>query len=408
MTGRAWRWCDFAVRNTLRNRRRSLVTVAVAALGTAAILIAGGFALSTYESLSQMSARLSGHLVLGQPAQFDQDEDTPLQHGLDHPLDLARALRADPAVRTVLPRIQFSGLVSNGEKSTVMLGSGIDPDSEFSVKGPFLKVVAGDVLTSASTEPEVMLGEALARSLKAVPGSSLTLLAGTTDGALNAIDVRVRGVFATGTPEVDKRAVMTDVATAQRLLVTERVSTLGVFLNRMADTPAAQARLAAAHPTLAVQTWLDQAAMYKSVRALYDIIFGALGVVIGVIVVFVVGNAMAATIVERTREIGTLRTLGTAPSQLLVALSLEGVVLGGAGAMCGALFAAGVSLLLYLVPVQMPPPPGRSTGYPLVVSIDAGLYLAVTAAMVVLAMAASAWIARRTVHRPLVAALAHT
>lgn len=403
-----WRWFDFAVRNTLRNRRRSLVTVSVAALGTAAILVAGGFALSTYESLAQMSARLSGHLILGQPAQFEQDEDTPLQHGLDDPVALGKQLRADPDVRFVLPRITFSGLVSNGDKSTVMLASGIDPDSEFAVKGPFLKVVAGDVLSSGSKEAEVMLGEALAKSLKAEPGTSLTMLASTTEGALNAIDVRVKGIFATGTPEIDKRAMMTDIATAQRLLVTERVSTLGVYLNRMTDTPRAQARLTAAFPTLTVQTWLDQAAMYKSVRALYNIIFGALGTIIGVIVVFVVANAMAASIVERTREIGTLRTLGTLPSQLLRSLSFEGVVLGGCGALIGAAVAAGISVFLYLVPVQMPPPPGRSTGYPLVVSIDAGLYAAVSVAMVVLAMLASAWIARRTVNRPLVAALAHT
>jgi putative ABC transport system permease protein len=406
--GTPWRWFDFAVRNTLRNRRRSLVTVSVAALGTAAILVAGGFALSTYESLAQMSARLSGHLILGQPAQFEQDEDTPLQHGLDDPVALGQQLRADPAVRFVLPRITFSGLISNGDKSTVMLASGIDPDSEFAVKGPFLKVVAGDVLSSGTKEAEVMLGEALAKSLKAEPGTSLTMLASTTEGALNAVDVRVKGIFATGTPEIDKRAVMTDIATAQRLLVTERVSTLGVYLNRMADTPGAQARLAAAFPTLTVQTWLDQAAMYKSVRALYNIIFGALGAIIGVIVVFVVANAMAASIVERTREIGTLRTLGTMPSQLLRSLSLEGLVLGGCGALIGAAVAAGISVFLYLVPVQMPPPPGRSTGYPLVVSIDAGLYAAVAVAMVVLAMLASAWIARRTVNRPLVAALAHT
>ena len=70
-----------------------------------------------------MSARLSGHLILGQPAQFEQDEDTPLQHGLDEPGALGQQLRADPAVRFVLPRITFSGLFSNGDKSTVMLAS---------------------------------------------------------------------------------------------------------------------------------------------------------------------------------------------------------------------------------------------------------------------------------------------
>ena len=50
-------WLKFAALNTLRNRRRSAVTVTIAALGTAAILLAGGFALSTYQALAEASAR---------------------------------------------------------------------------------------------------------------------------------------------------------------------------------------------------------------------------------------------------------------------------------------------------------------------------------------------------------------
>jgi putative ABC transport system permease protein len=402
------RWLKFALQNTLRNRRRSLVTVAIAALGTAAILLAGGFALFTYQALAQSAARSTGHLIVGLPAQFTKDEDTPLQHGLDNHAALGAALLADPEVRQVLPRVAFSGLISNGDKSTVMIATGVEPDSEFAVKGPFLNLVAGDVLASGAKQAEVMLGEGLAKSLKAAPGSSLTLLASTTDGALNALDVTVKGVFSTGVPDIDKRLVYTDIATAQRLLNTTRVSTLGVFLKRMEATDAAQQRIARLNPKLTVQTWLDQAFFYRSVRALYNRIFGALGLIIGVIVVFVVTNAMAMAIIERTREIGTLRALGTLPSQLLRTLALEGMVLGGVGALVGALLALGISLLLYLVPVQMPPPPGSSRGYPLNIEIDPALYLGTVLAMVVLAMLASAWIARKTVHTPVVDALAHT
>jgi putative ABC transport system permease protein len=400
------KWLRFAWLNTLRNRRRSLVTVAIAALGTAAILLAGGFALFTYQGLAQSAARNTGHLIVGTPSQFSRDEDVPLQHGLDDVAALRSRLLADPAVRQVLPRVEFSGLVSNGEKSTVMMAAGIDPDSEFAVKGPFLQVKAGDVL-SGSSQGEVMLGEGLARSLKARPGSSLTLLASTTEGALNAMDVTVKGVFSTGIPEMDRRLVYTDLGTAQKLLVTQRVSTLGVFLRGMDDVAPAQSRIAAMHPRLAVQTWLDQASFYKSVKALYNRIFGALGLIIGVIVVFVVTNAMAMAIVERTREIGTLRAMGTLPRQLLHTLALEGMVLGGTGALVGALLSLGVSVLLLIVPVEMPPPPGRSTGYPLQIAIDAPMVGATLAAMVVLAMLASAWVARKTVNRPIVDALAH-
>ena len=65
-------------------------------------------------------------------------------------------------------------------------------------------------------------------------------------------------------------------------------------------------------------------------------------------------------------------------------------------------------LLLYVVPVQMPPPPGSSVGYPLYVNIAPSMVLATLLAMVMLAMLASAWIARKTVHMPVVQALAHT
>ena len=401
-------WLKFAIQNTLRNRRRSLVTVSIAALGTAAILLAGGFALYTYEALAQAAARSTGHLILGKTDQFTKDEDMPLQHGLDDVAALRAALLADPAVRQVLPKVEFSGLISNGDKSTVMMAAGVDPDGEFAVKGPFLTMTEGKVLVSGSADAEVMLGSGLARSLKATPGSSLTLLASTTDGAMNAMDVRVKGIFTTGVPDVDKRLVYTDIVTAQKLLVTQRVSTLGIFLDRMESTEPVQQRLAAQHPQLTVQTWMDQAFFYKSVRDLYNRIFGALGLIIGVIVVFVVTNAMAMAIIERTREIGTLRAMGTLPGQLLRTLALEGMVLGGVGAVTGAALSLGISLMLYVVPVNMPPPPGRSVGYPLNVSIDPLMYAVTLAAMVLLTMLASSWVARKTVHMPVVDALAHT
>ena len=145
-------WLKFAALNTLRNRRRSAVTVTIAALGTAAILLAGGFALSTYQALAQAAARTTGHLVIGQPAQFSSDEDTPLQHGLDDAAALQARLLADDAVRQVLPRVQFSGLISNGDKSVVMVATGIEPDAEFAVKGPFLKIGAGKVLVTSDAQ----------------------------------------------------------------------------------------------------------------------------------------------------------------------------------------------------------------------------------------------------------------
>ena len=100
-------------------------------------------------------------------------------------------------------------------------------------------------------------------------------------------------------------------------------------------------------------------------------------------------------------------TAGTLPGQLTRSFALEGMVLGGAGSLLGAGVALVVSVALLMFPVEMPPPPGRSNGYPLQIVMDPTLYIATLLAMVALSMLASAWVARRTVTKPIVDALAH-
>lgn len=403
------RWLTFAAQNVLRNRRRSTVALFITALGTAALLLAGGFALYTYDALAQAAVRDSGHLVVGTSRHFELDEAVPLEHGLDDAGALRRQLLADPAVRHVLARVEFSGLVGNGEKSVGMAAIAMDAAAEAQAKGDFLRVVQGAMPAGGEGGEGgwVLLGAELARTLRAEPGAALTLMATGTRGTLESAAVKLRAVISTGVPDLDRRLLYTDLATAQRLLQTQRVSVLSVFLRGMEDVAAAQARLAERLPSLTVRTWEAQAGFYDSVRALYHRIFGVMGLVIFVIVVVVIANAMASAVVERTREIGTLRALGTLPRQLLLALALEGLILGGAGALLGAAAAVAISTLLRIFPVQMPPPPGHSVGYPLQIDLDAWPVLSTVLTMALLSMLASAWVARRAVRQPIVEALAH-
>lgn len=403
------KWLRFACSNVLRNLRRSLVTVAIGAVGTAAILVGGGFALFTYESLEEISARDSGHLILAHPNYFDEQEDSPLQFGLEGAEALRRDIEDDDRVRKALPRLQLSGLISNGDRTFVFLGTGIDPE-EFDVKGPFLKVTAGETLTHAPDLDgpiEVMLGTDLARQLKAEPGATLTLLTTTTEGSLNALDVMVRGVISLGVPEIDKRIALMHLATAQRLLATDKVSTLSVFLRETAQTEVMKGELAGRFPGHAIHTWLEEAFYYIAVRELYNRIFGLLGVIIVVIVLFAVSNTLAMSVVERTREIGTLRALGTLPRQVMQGFALEGMLLGAAGAVLGMVVAAAVSMLLLIKGFQMPPPPGRSVGYPLYVNVSAWLYASTTLIVTLLSTLAALWVSRRAARRPIVEALGH-
>ena len=405
------KWLWFAVKNVLRNRRRSATTVLIAAVGTASLLVGGGFVEYIYALLRRIAATDSGHVVLAHRDYFAMEEDAPMQHGLDDASSAKARLEADPRVSAALPRLQFSGLISNGDKSAVFIGTGVDAAGEVRVRGSLLwKVLAGSALAARSSEddlPEVMLGKDLARQLRAAPGSTLTLLATTTEGSLNAQDVRVKGITTMGVPDLDRRAVLVHIATAQKLLLTDRVSTVSVYLRRIEDTDAMYAAMGKLFPGRALQTWRDQAFYYLAVRALYNRIFGLLGTIIVVLVLFAVSNTLGMAVVERTREIGTFRALGAFPAQITRNFVMEGLVVGVSGAAIGTVAAALISFAVGRSGVMMPPPPGYSVGYPLLIDRPLELYLG-AALVIVAASALAAWaVSRRAAARPIVEALAH-
>ena len=308
-----------------------------------------------------------------------------------------------------MPKLEFTGLISNDSKSTVFVGQGIEP-GEFRVKGPFLKILEGHTLSSrqqAGSDPQVIIGEGLARAMNMHPGDSLTLLSTTVEGSLNAVDVVVQGVFTIGVPEIDKRLLLMNIARVQGLLQTNKVSTLSVYLYNTNETDPVMQTLHQQFPDLATQSWRDTAFYYKAVRGLYNRIFGLLGIVILLMVLFAVTNTLSMTVIERTREIGALRAIGTQPGEVVRNFVLEALVMGSAGIVLGMLLAAGVSIFFYLTDFQMPPPPARSQGYPLVVYIHLPLYL-ITGTGVLLLSILSAWlVARKAARKPIVEALAH-
>ncbi|HTY98366.1 MAG TPA: FtsX-like permease family protein, partial [Rhodocyclaceae bacterium] len=397
----------FAWKNVLRNRRRSFVTILIAAVGTLSVLVGGGFALYTYSMLIDASAREFGHLTVAARDYFDRDEETPMQYGVAAAPALAARLEKDPRVLRVIPRVSLSGLFANGDKSMIFVGTGVDIRAEAAIRGPFLKVVEGGLGDAGRGTAQVLLGTDLAHSLNAHPGTGLTLLATTTAGAMNAVDVEVAGVVTTGWRELDKRLVDMDLASAQRLLLTDKVSTLSVYLDGTDATPAALAELAGADPAHVYKPWWEQAFYYHSVRGLYDRIFGLLGCIITALVVFSVANTLAMAVVERTREIGTLRALGALPAEIVGQFVREGALIGATGAAIGTLLAMVVVLVLPSMGLEMPPPPGRSVGYPLLVSFSLPLYLIADGAIVLLCAGAAWFVSRKAAKKPIVEALGH-
>jgi putative ABC transport system permease protein len=403
-----FKWLKFAWKNVWRNKRRSLTTSGITAVGVCGILFFGGFALFTYESLKEFSARQQGHVIVAHKNYFDKEEETPLALGLQNWRELRATMRKDPGVRHVLPRINLTGLITNGDKSTVFLGEGVDPRYEFKMTALTIKVLEGDVLDpDAKDIAQVMVAQDLARNLNAKVGTILTLLSTTTDGALNGIDVKVVGIFGTGVPELDKRKILISLSTAQELLVSNAVSTLSVYLEHTKDSKAYEQTVNTRFPEVSTRTWDDLAFFYHKVRDLYDRIFSVMGVVIIIVVLLSVANTMSMAVIERTREIGTLAALGTLPREMLTNFMLEAAIIGILGSVLGAVLSGCLTLYLQFNEVMMPPPPGMTQGYPLRVYFSATMYAQVVGLMVLVTMAGAFFSARKGVSKPIVEALSH-
>ncbi len=401
------KWLLFAFRNLFRNRRRTLITLIITATGIASILNSSGFALYTYSILQEMSARDSGHLLLADPRYFEQDEEQVLALGLADYAPLQAALEQDPRVQAALPRVAFSGLISNGDKSVIFSGSGVDA-REWELKGGVFNLLAGNPLSAqgSATDPEIMLTRDLARNLKAQVGSSLTLLVTAASGSLNAQDVLVTGIFSTGVPELDERLILVHTRTAQDILLSNKISILAVYLHDTEQTAPVAAEWAKKYPQLGIHTWLQEAVFYQKVRALYDRIFGTLGLILIVIVFFAVFNTLSMTVVERTREIGTLAALGTYRHEILKLFMLEALLIGLFGSLFGVLSAIGTAYGVQFAGIQMPAPPGRSDPYPFLIELSLPLSV-YTCLAVTLVCVVAAWLAaRRGVNKTIVEALA--
>ncbi|HKQ59935.1 MAG TPA: FtsX-like permease family protein [Candidatus Polarisedimenticolaceae bacterium] len=401
-----------ALRNVARNRRRSLLTGGVVVVGFTAFALAGGFMAQSLEGLSEGTIRNGiGHLQLADAQEFAGGGTATLEHGLERAEELERIVREDPAVLEVLPRIDFVGLLTSGTRSVPFLGTGLDPAPEARTMDQPKTLAAGRWLHDRS-ERGVVLGSGLAAALGTQVGEVVTLLATTPDGTLNAVDATVVALADIPIKELDDRFCATSLDLAGELLgASDRVSRLVVVLRDRGAAHAAlerlRQRLAGSGFHVEGKTWDELAVFYRQVRLLYLGIFGFMGTVLVVVVLLAATNTMLMAAAERTREIGTLRALGTRPAAIRRMFVIEGALLAAAACAAGAVASLLLRQLLNHSGIVLPPPPGVTHGMPLHVEFYAAAYVAGALAMFATLMLASYVPARRAAKLPIVEALAH-
>lgn len=400
-----------AWRNLVRQRRRSFLMIAVVGFGFAAFALAGGFIAQTFEALKEGTIRSVGHLQIIDRRAVGKAEEATLEYGIPDARRARSVAAKDPDVQAVLPRIDFVGLATNGVKSVPFLGIGVDPGPEAAATFAPELVVSGHYLTGDGGE-EVVLGTGLAAALGVKPGDRVTLMATTPDGSLNAVDGIVAGLVDVKIKELNDRYLAGGIGLVSRLLESgETVSKLVVFLQPKARENEVAARLArdfaAAGFPVAVRHWKELAVFYGQVRLLYIGIFGFVGAVLVIIVILSAAIVMTMAVTERTREIGTLRALGTRPAGILRMFLSEGVVIAVAGCVAGMAFALLVRAGLNASGIILPPPPGATHGVPIHVNFYPLAYVAGLLAMILTMAVASYFPARRASRISIVEALAH-
>jgi putative ABC transport system permease protein len=400
-----------AWRNLVRQKRRSFLMIAVVTFGFAAFALAGGFIAQSFAGLKEGTIRSVGDLQVVDRRAVGKAEEATLEFGLPD-AKRARAIAAsDPDVADVLPRIDFVGLATTGAKSVPFLGVGVDPRPEASATLAPELIASGKYLSGDGGDG-VILGTGLAAALNVKPGDRVTLMATTPDGSLNALDGVVEGLADVRIKELNDRYVAAGIGLVSRLLQSdETVSKLVVFLKPGADEGKVAARigkaLASGGYPVVVRRWRELASFYEQVKLLYIGIFGFVGAVLVVIVILSAAIVMTMAVTERTREIGTLRAIGTRPSGILRMFLAEGVVIALAGCVAGTVLALIIRAVLNASGIMLPPPPGATHGMPINVELYPLAYEAGLAAMLLTMTIASYFPARRASRVPIVDALTH-
>jgi putative ABC transport system permease protein len=376
-----------AWRNVARHRLRTAMTLAAAALGVCALILASGFVRDIYVQLGEAIIHSqTGHLQIVKTGFLGAGSRSPEKHILADVERLRRDVSALPQTAVVLARLTFTALVNNGRADLSIIGQGVEPGREAKL-GTYTTILRGRALADGDRYA-IVLGEGVASALKLAPGDRAALLANTYDGAANTLDVEVVGVFRTFSREFDARAVRVPLPIAQALVDSDGANTLVVALRRTSDTEAAatELRRRLAGRELDVVTWRELDDFYDKTVELYRRQFAVLEVVVLVMVLLGVANAVSMGVFERTAEFGTMRALGNSRGQVFALIVLENLIIGVAGAAAGATGGVLLGLLLSAVGIPMPPPPNANIGYtamiriaPLDVVAAMGIGLAATA-----------------------------
>ncbi len=458
-----------ALRNLLRNRRRSLATLLAMVVGLTAILLFGGYRSNILYGMETGFIQFSGHLQVQRRGYFADGGDNPAAYGIAGYQRIIETIASDPELapllRVVTPTLQLGGIAGHMESGHTrsVLANGLVPQEynrlmQWNDYG--MVSYAQPLALEGTAANAAVIGTGVARKLQlcaalqvpdcenarppakdqasdtpAVPddvaalsalerttpsetsAQHIEMLVATARGAPNVASLQAIKAVNLGVKAIDDLYLAMHLPQAQRLLYGTQppeVTSIVVQLHHTAQLPAARARLEAlmgqqfAAQDLEVQDFRALNPMFGQTDEFMASMFGFIALLIAVIVLFTIANTMGTAVVERTVEIGTLRAMGQRCSGIRRLFLCEALLLGAAGTALGLLATAVVAWAINHSGWTWTPP-GYSYAYLVLVRVwqDLPLLAGSIVGMLAVTLASAWWPARRAARMDIVDALRH-
>lgn len=359
-----------ALRNTLKNWRKSLAAIASIAVAFLSLVLFQGYIINVnqmYEDGFSSRAMYGNLIVENKDAQSNAARLEPEKyHVTKEEQDLIQGFldKHRDQVKTRVRFLSAAGTVTNGRNSYLFAAVGYDLKEGAVMREPHWvwDTLYGKPLHLSQDPSAVTLGQSLGYLVGCVPdrpsanmvqndgyvaedrpfhceASQLQMSATTFTGQVNAMDVNVVGLIDAGYKDVDEIWIKTSLPLIQTLLNTDRIRFMAVLLKDpegVQDFAASMNQYFAdqGRPLRAVH-WMDHpmAQLYRQTKSLLRIFHVFITCVILVIVGLSVFNTVLKNVKERTREIGMLRSLGYRPRQISLIFLIEaaGICLVGVG-----------------------------------------------------------------------------
>ena len=344
-----------ALRNVLRNRRRSLLT---------GLMMAGGFTLfsatlgisgGTYGSIIDMFTRSrTGHAQVHAAGYLDR----PSLHKTFDPAREAKALDGLPEVAAWAPRVYAPSLAFAGSKTVGAQIMGIDPARERRAMRLETQLSSGTFVSDAPSAG-VVVSARLAAALGLKAGDEFSLIGQGADGSIANDNFRVAGVLSATESAFEGPWCLMHIDKAREFLAFgNRAHEIALVFTdyRDAREDAALVAAALASPELDVQPWqVTEKEFYQAM--LLDKKGGDItNYVIMLIVAIGVLNTVLMAVLERTREYGVLKALGTRPAAVFLLIMAEVLILTLISCAAGALGALALNHYLATHGIPIPNP----------------------------------------------------